>query len=184
MIDPIPLSPQAITHPLGLGPLPPHRGIRPIGGDPLIGLAPLGTFPYLIDIGGGPVYLDLGRCEGRPGHPHLVPGPLQPLPQIVYLIFEPSDGLDPGITLYIPCLSHHPIGLVELPYEQLIPVPSAVPLNLIRPQPLTEIPPSPQQGIEPPLPAPWLLIPATSGSPQNYSWHPIWRDVTALSILD
>ena len=67
---------------------------------------------------------------GGPGFPHLVLGPLQLLTHVDNLIVDNPGGLGPGTALYIPRLSHHPLGLTDLSYEQLGPVPGIIPLTI------------------------------------------------------
>ena len=78
-------------------------------------------------------------------------GPIHLLNHIGHLIVETSNSLGPGIVLSIPCLSHPPLGLVNLPYEQLCHVLGVVPRPLDQPQHLTKIPTSPQQESETPF---------------------------------
>ena len=61
------------------------------------------------------------------------------------------DGLLTGVALSIPRIFHHTLGLINLPYYQLGPVPGILPLSIGRPQELPKIFPLPQQGIEPPF---------------------------------
>ena len=52
------------------------------------------------------------------------------LPHIGHIIIDTSDGLVPGISLFIPCLSCRPLGLAGLTYERRVPIPGAAPLPL------------------------------------------------------
>ena len=65
------------------------------------------------------------------------------------MLYDQSNGLGPGVAIYFTCLSQHPIGIIDLTYEQLNPVPETAPLPLARPQPLENTTPLPQQGIYP-----------------------------------
>ena len=116
-----------------------------INGVPPIKIVPLGPLHYPINIGGEPAYLGLGRRKGVPGRPRLVLVPLQIFPYISNLLTKPSGDLVPGIILSLPHLSHHPLGLVNIPYKRFGPVPGFV--HLGRPQYLPKNPPSRQQVI-------------------------------------
>ena len=61
------------------------------------------------------------------------------------------DGLLTGVALSTPRIFHHTLGLINLPYYRLGPVPGIFPLSIGRPQELPKIFPLPQQGIEPPF---------------------------------
>ena len=67
-----------------------------------------------------------------------------------YLVGDPliAYGLGIGVAL---SLLFHLLGLIDIPYKKISPVPGVISLPLIFPQPLTKIPPPPQQVIKPPL---------------------------------
>ena len=113
--------------------------------------APLGPFPYPVNIGEEPTYLGLGGHEGGPGHHFPVLVPLHILPHIVNIFDEPFYGLRPGIDIYFLTLSLHHLRLIKYPYERLRPVPGVSHLHLGQPKPLPNTPPLPQQAIKPPL---------------------------------
>ena len=121
-------------------PLPPLCGLDPIDGALPIVLVPLGPLPYPIDIVGVPAYLGIGGREGGPICYCLILFQLHLLSNIVNLLSDPSDGLDPGIALSLPRLSHNPICLIYLSYERFRLVPVVFPIHIVRPQPLPNIP--------------------------------------------
>ena len=81
----------------------------------------------------------------------LLPHPPSPVIIVKVPLLKVGDGLGPGAVLSLPCQSHHILGLINLTYNQLGPVPDIVPLPLGLPQALPNIFSLPQQGIEPPF---------------------------------
>ena len=112
---------------------------------------PLGPFFYSVKIVGNPVHLGFSRREDNPDHTFLILVHLHILLYIGNLPDKTSNGIRPGIAIYLPPLYHHLLGLVDFPYEQLGPVPGITPFPLSHLQPLPNTPKSPREGIKYPL---------------------------------
>ena len=121
---------------LKLGPLYYHCDIG-IGGGPLIGLGPLGPLPYPLNLRGKPVYHSLGGHKVIPRRKLLVPGPLQLLTHICYLLAETSVGINPVFDLShysissFPCLHQNALQST-LPCPWSHPSPSWPPLASVQ----------------------------------------------------
>ena len=118
----------------------------------LIIISHLIPIPYPQNLGGEPVYLELGGRKGGPVCTWIVLVLLQILQQIDNTLTDTSDIFGPGVALSIPQLSHHPLGLIDITHERFSLAPGTLPLHIVRPRPLPNIPPPPQHVINPPPP--------------------------------